>query len=142
MRLLAKVTIPLENGDAASKSGAFPRTMQSAMERLKPEASYFFEQDGKRECLFVFNLDMQSLLQPLFPGLDAAFEVTPVMNAAEFGLEFGNAKGGQPSVANLEFFADIRPGAKHTSGSQPIHGTWVESEPLRTTPDDERAKAT
>jgi len=111
--------------------------MQSAMQRLKPEASYFFEEDGKCECLFVFNLDMQSLLNPLFPGLGATFQVTPVMNAAEFGLGSGDARGKQPSVANSDFLADISPGAKETSGSQPPQaGAWVEPELL---PDDELA---
>jgi len=107
------------------------------MQRLKPEASYFFEEDGKRECLFVFNLDVQSLLKPLFPGLGATFQVTPVMNAAEFGLGSGDGKGKQPSVANSDFLAYISPGAKETSGSQPPQaGVWVEPEPL---PDDELA---
>ena len=139
MRFLAKVTIPVEKGDEAFKSGELPRTMQSAMHRLKPEAAYFVEEDGKRECLFVFNLDVPSLLKPLFPNLDASFHVTPVMNAAEFEQGLGDAKGKQPLVEESDFLADISPVAKGTPGPQPAHGDWS-VEPLPSEPDDELAK--
>lgn len=139
MRFLAKVTIPVEEGDEAFKSGALPRTMQSAMQRLKPEAAYFLEEDGKRECLFVFNLDVPSLLKPLFPNLDASFHVTPVMNAAEFEQGLGDAKGKQPLVEESDFLADISPVAPGTSRPQPVHGDWS-VEPLPSGPDDELAK--
>ena len=124
MRFLAKVTIPVEKGDEASKSDALTGTMRSAMARLKPEAAYFFEEDGKRECLFVFNLDVPALLKPLFPDLDASIHVTRVMNAAEFEQGLGDAKGKQPFVEESEFLADISPVASGTLGPQPVHGDW------------------
>jgi len=134
VRLLAKVTIPMENKDDALESGALSGTMRSAMERIRPEASYFFEEDGKRACLFVFNLDLQSLLKPLFSNLDATVHVTPVMNSAEFerGLgdaqfatSFGSAEAGpRPAtaaeehrgiLAEPELLADIAPGSTRPS---------------------------
>lgn len=137
MRFMAKVTIPTEKGDDAFKSGVLPRTIRSAMERLKPEAAYFFEQDGKRECLFVFNLDVPALLKPLFPDLDASLHVTPVMNAAEFGL--GDAKGKQPLVEESEFLADISPvtSDRGTRAAQRVqHGDGASVERLSRLPAD------
>jgi hypothetical protein len=120
VRLLAKVTIPVEKGDEAFKSGALSRTMRSAMGRLKPEAAYFFEEDGKRTCLFVFELDLPSLLKPLFQDLDPSINVTPVMNSAEFEQGLGDAKGDQRRFVNeSEFLGDISPVAAKTPRRQP-----------------------
>jgi len=114
------------------------------MERLKPEAAYFFEQDGKRECLFVFNLDVPALLKPLFPDLDASLHVTPVMNAAEFEQGLGDAKGKQPLVEESEFLADISRVApdKETPAAQPgvQHRDWSSVERLPPLPAEEPAK--
>lgn len=111
MRFLAKITIPLEKADDAFKSGDLPRTLQSAMQRLRPEAAYFFEEDGKRECIFVFNLDVAALLKPLFPDLDAAFHVTPVMNAAEFELELSETAVERQPTQKPDLLTDISPTA-------------------------------
>ncbi len=111
MRFLAKVTIPLEKADDAFKSGELPETMQSAIQRLKPEAAYFFEEDGKRECIFVFNLDVVTLIKPLFPNLGASFHVTPVMNAAEFQLELTGEAAQRPDTNKPDLLADVSPTA-------------------------------
>lgn len=84
MRFLARVTIPRDESDEAFESGELATTIQVAMARLQPEAAYFFEEAGNRQCLFVFDLDIGSLLRPLFPNLNAFFDVTQVMNLAEF----------------------------------------------------------
>ena len=64
-----------------------PRTVQSLIERLKPEASYFFTDDGKRTALFVFIMQETSqippIVEPLFMGMNAAVTLSPVMNAEE-----------------------------------------------------------
>ena len=114
MRMLAKVTIPVERGNDALKSGALPRTMQSAMDKLQPEAAYFFWEDGMRACLFVFDLEgpsrLPSLLEPLFQNLDASVHVTPVMNGAEFEQGLRDADDEQRKLAHeSEFLADIAP---------------------------------
>jgi hypothetical protein len=131
VRFLAKVTIPKEKGDEASKSGVLTQTIQSAMQRLRPEAAYFFEEEGNRKCLFVFNLDVVSLLKPLFPNLDASFHVTQVMNVAEFQA------GKQPSADQArDLLTDIRPGASETQRPQAAP-EWVRPEPLPSRPDGE-----
>jgi hypothetical protein len=137
VRFLAKVTIPLEKADEAFKSGTLPGTMQSAMQRLKPEAAYFFEEDGKRECLFVFNLDVPALLKPLFPNLDAFVHVTPVMNATEFELELGEASAEQPHMGKSDLLTDISPVAPGVPGHRPVQGDWPERAQGASEPDVE-----
>ena len=87
MRMLLKVTIPVEKGNEAIKSGALAQTMQSAMEALKPEAAYFFPEDGKRTAMMVFDMEgswqLPKTVEPLFLNLDASIHVTPVMNGED-----------------------------------------------------------
>ena len=87
MRMMLKVTIPVEAGNRTIKDGTLPRTMQSTLERLKPEAAYFLAEDGKRTALFFF--DMQDVSQipviaePFFMGMDASLTIVPVMNGED-----------------------------------------------------------
>jgi len=142
VRLLAKVTIPMEKGGKESNREALPRAMKTAMERLKPEAAYVFEEDGKRECLFVFDLDLPSMLKPIFQNLDASVQVTPVMNASEFerGLgdagnqramqRLGDADSKRPLAEESELLTDIRPVVAGTPGPTPMRGDWLSPSPL------------
>ena len=114
MRLMAKVSIPFEGGE---KSSALPLKMQVAMQTLKPESAYFVESDGKYECFFVFNLDFASLLQPLFPDVDATFQVTPAMNVAEFQRAVGEGPPKQEVVGEPELLDDLSPDATGIRGS-------------------------
>ena len=67
--------------------------MNAAMERLHPEAAYFYPEGGKRTALMVFDMkdpsQIPSIAEPFFMGLDADISMTPVMNAADLkaGLE-------------------------------------------------------
>ena len=85
MRMMLRVTIPVEAGNQAIKDGTLPRTMQSTMERLKPEAAYFLAEDGRRTALFFFDMQDVSgippMVEPLFMGMNAAVTIVPVMNA-------------------------------------------------------------
>ena len=87
MRMMLKVTIPVDAGNNAIKDGTLPRIMQSTTERLKPEAAYFFAEDGKRTALFVFNMQdvsqIPSIVEPVFMGMNASLTMVPVMNADE-----------------------------------------------------------
>lgn len=87
MRMMLKVTIPVEAGNKAIKDGTLPRIMQSTTERLKPEAAYFFAEDGRRTALFFFNMQdvsqIPSIVEPLFMGINASLTMVPVMNADE-----------------------------------------------------------
>jgi hypothetical protein len=123
---MAKVTIPLEPGeDGPTKTGAIPRKVRMAMQTLRPESAYFVAEEGKYECFFVFNLDFVTLLRPLFPGLDASFHVTPVMNAAEFQA-LGDPRGGdEPTVGKADLVTDLSPEAnKPPERLKPLEPEW------------------
>ena len=130
MRFLAKITIPKRTGDEASRSGELQRTVQSAIERLTPEAAYFFEQDGDRECLFVINLDVPAMLKPLFHNLDPSIYVTPVVNAAEFQQGLGDEASKELFARKSDFLADLRPVASGTSTPEQGAGGPGDAEPL------------
>jgi hypothetical protein len=95
MRMLLKASIPVEKGNEAIKSGALQRTFQSAAEALKPEAMYFFPEDGKRTGLLVFEMEgswqLPATVEPLFQDLDASVHVTPVMNGEDLERGFKEA---------------------------------------------------
>jgi hypothetical protein len=84
MRMMLKVTIPVEAGNTAIKDGTLPRTLQSTAERLKPEAAYFLAEDGKRTALFFFDMQdvsqIPSIVEPLFMGMNASLTMVPAMN--------------------------------------------------------------
>jgi hypothetical protein len=53
MRCLLKVSIPVEIGNVTIGDGTLPKTIESILDELKPEAAYFAEENGKRTG-FVF----------------------------------------------------------------------------------------
>jgi hypothetical protein len=83
VRVLLKVELPVEAGNAAIDDGSLPRTIEAFMKEHNPEAAYFFPENGKRTSLFV--LDMESpakipvVAEPLFHNLNANITLTPVM---------------------------------------------------------------
>jgi hypothetical protein len=102
MRTLLRVSIPVEKGNEAIGSGMLGSTLQALSEALAPEASYFFaDEHGRRSAMFVFDMHdssrIPSMVEPLFMNLDAAVQMTPVMNAEE--LQRGLAVLAEHAVA-------------------------------------------
>ena len=93
MRMMLKFAVPVEKGNAAIKDGAIARTLESIMTKLKPEAAYFTSFDGKRGGLIFFDLadpsQIPEVVEPLFLDLNAAVELTPVMNAEDLRKGLG-----------------------------------------------------
>jgi hypothetical protein len=93
MRTLFRASFPVETSNAAIKDGRLGKLLESTVERLKPEASYFFAQDGKRGAFFVFDMkdssDLPSIAEPFFFEVNASVEFSPVMNLDDVrtGLE-------------------------------------------------------
>ena len=87
MRMMMKVSIPVEAGNKGVKEGLLPKTVMAFVERMKPEACYFGPDGGKRTAFFFFNLDDPTLIptiaEPFFMNLNASIELAPVMNIAE-----------------------------------------------------------
>jgi len=92
--MMLKFTIPIEKGNQAFKDGSLGRTLESMMNKLKPEAAYFAPSDGKRGGMMFFDLAEPSQIievaEPLFSNLNAAIELVPVMNGDD--LRKGIAK--------------------------------------------------
>jgi hypothetical protein len=84
MRVMAKITMPVESGNQAIKDGSLGTVIQRAAERWKPEAMYFTTFDGQRTAFMIFDLpdasDIPPFAEPLFQGLDANVQLAPVMN--------------------------------------------------------------
>jgi hypothetical protein len=84
MRVMARISMPVESGNRAIKDGALGTTIQRAADRWKPEAMYFTTFDGRRTAFMVFNLpdasDIPPFAEPFFRELNADVELAPVMN--------------------------------------------------------------
>lgn len=87
MRMMLKVTIPVEAGNTTIKDGSLPKTIQAVTQSLKPEAAYFLAEDGLRTAMFFFDMkdasQIPAIVEPLFMGMNAAVTLTPVMNQAD-----------------------------------------------------------
>jgi hypothetical protein len=83
MRTCVKVQIPAGGGGDISDE-EWTGKLKQMMEMLKPEAAYFFPQDGLRTMMIYFDMDdvsmMPSIANPLFEQLDAKVTFSPAMN--------------------------------------------------------------
>jgi hypothetical protein len=85
MRMLLRVSIPVETGNAAAKAGTLGSTIEKILSDLKPEAAYFFADDhGRRSGSIVFDLKDSShipaIAEPWFLAFNAEISLRPVMN--------------------------------------------------------------
>lgn len=68
----------------AIKNGTLQKTVESALEALRPEAAYFTAQDGCRTAFIVFDMTDSSAMpkfsEPFFRELGAKISYTPVMD--------------------------------------------------------------
>ena len=105
MRTMLKVSLPVEPANKAIQNGSLPRTFQSVIDRLRPEASYFYAEKGRRTALFVFDLkepaQIPSVVEPLFLSLNADVELYPAMNAEDMkkGVEQASREARREPVA-------------------------------------------
>lgn len=85
MRMMLKMTIPVEIGNKAIKDGTLAAAIKNTSERLKPEATYYLAGEGSRTALFFFDMQdasqIPAIAEPLFMGLNASLVMMPVMNA-------------------------------------------------------------
>jgi hypothetical protein len=88
MRMLHRVSIPVDAGNAAAKAGVLGTTVEKILSDLKPEAAYFFADDnGNRSGSIVFDMkdtsQIPAIAEPWFLAFNAKVSLRPVMNAAD-----------------------------------------------------------
>jgi hypothetical protein len=99
MRMMLRWTVPVERGNETIEDGSLAQTIESLMEELKPEAAYFWPENGERAGMLVFDMadptQIPQIAEPLFMNLEAAVEFVPVMDADDLrkALEKVAAKG-------------------------------------------------
>ncbi len=98
MRTLLRVRIDTPAGNRGIPNGTLERVVREAVERIKPEAAYFFADQGRRSASFVFDMqdssEIPSIVEPFFMELDAEVQLVPAMNLEDLqrGLSvFGTA---------------------------------------------------
>ena len=99
MRMLLRVSIPIEAGNAAAKDGTLGSTIEGILADLKPEAAYFFADDsGQRSGSIVFDMkdssQVPAVAEPWFLAFNATVSLRPVMNPqdlAKAGPAIGKA---------------------------------------------------
>lgn len=94
MRLLLKVSIPIEPCNAMMKAGTFGPTMGRILGEIRPEAAYFTTVDGQRGGFIVVNVDdaskIPSIAEPLFQAFKASIEVGVAMTAEDLQTADGD----------------------------------------------------
>lgn len=88
MRMLMRVSIPVEAGNAAAKGGTLGSAVQKILADLKPEAAYFFADDnGRRSASIVFDMkdpsEIPGLAEPWFLAFNASVSFRPIMNVQD-----------------------------------------------------------
>lgn len=87
MRTVLKASMQTEAGSAAIQDGSMTEILGKVLEELKPEAAYFYAENGKRTAFMVFDLTdsrrLPAIAEPLFSKLKAEVSLSPAMNAED-----------------------------------------------------------
>lgn len=87
MRFMLKFAFATDSGNEGLRSGTLENLMQRIGEELKPEASYFYIENGQRTGHFIINMEdssqIPSKVEPLFFGIKAKVALIPVMNGED-----------------------------------------------------------
>jgi hypothetical protein len=96
MRVMARMTMPVESGNIGVQTGLLPKLIQETADRWKPEAMYFTTFEGTRTAYIFFEMADSSgiplFAEPFFTQLNAELEIMPVMNVED--LQKGLAQAG------------------------------------------------
>ena len=84
MRFLISAKIPTEAGNLMVQDPNFLSKLETYIDKVNAEATYFFEADGNRVAAFIVYIQSADqipvLVEPLFSGMGAHVELHPVMS--------------------------------------------------------------
>jgi hypothetical protein len=83
MRVMVKITIPVEKGNAVTKAGKMSETIQSLLAELNTEAVYLTLERGQRALYIFMNVqnawELPAINEPWFLALNASIDIQPVV---------------------------------------------------------------
>lgn len=83
MRTMARFHFPPSSGNEVIRSGKINKVFEQLMADLKPEAAYFYPEQGERGGILVFDMQDASFVAGVIErfsfGLQAKVELFPVM---------------------------------------------------------------
>src|SRR6476620_5649641 len=95
MRFLMHAKIPTEAGNLMLQDPNLLSKLQTYINKVKAEATYFFEEEGDRVAAFIVDIPQASeipvLIEPLYCGMGARVQLHPVMS-------FDDLKNGVPQA--------------------------------------------
>jgi hypothetical protein len=93
MRMMLKVSIPVESGNAAIRNGSLGATITKILDELKPEAAYFAEDHGQRTGFIFFDMkdasQLPAIAEPWFLAFNASVTLRPAMNQQDLAASGG-----------------------------------------------------
>ena len=97
MRMMVNWKMDVEAGNRLIEEGKLAESVDEMIRRLKPEAAYFFANEGCRGGLMVFDMadtaQIPIVAEPLFLQYKATVDFIPVMNADDVRKALASVSG-------------------------------------------------